>query len=156
MAPLSSLTCPPGGAVQLTRLVRQVAPCSPRHWSARWRRSARRLVRQVAPFSSPDSFARWRREGHWSARWRRSVHPTCPPGGAVQTTQDFRQVAPCSSHHSRVVTTPGRTPGMMWSPAGTSTNLDERRVSFTTPVSAVPTVKASGKTARSSETPRVK
>ena len=127
MAPLSSPTCPPGGAVQLTRLVRQVAPCISRYWSARWRRSA---------------------------------HPTCAPGGAVQTTQVFRQVASCKPHHSHAVTTPGRTPGrtpgMMWfvtSPAETSTNQDERRVSFTTPVSAVPTVKASGKTARSSETP---
>ena len=134
MASLSSPTCPPGGAAQLTDL------------STRWRRSAHRLVRQVAPFSSP----------------------TCPPGGAVQLTQLVLQVAPCrprkssarwrrANHTTRVLSLRRIVHRVMiWfvtSPAGTSTNQDERRVSFTTPVNAVPTVKASGKTARSSETP---
>ena len=81
---------PPGGAVQLTRLVRQVAPCGPRHWSARWRRSAHRLVRQVAPFSSPDSFT----------RWRRVAHVTGPPSGAAQLTRLVLQVAPCRPRKS--------------------------------------------------------
>ena len=108
--------------------------------------SATYIIHQVVPFRSPSL----------TARRHRAAHVTDSPGGAAQLIRLVRQVAPCSSHHSRVVTTPGRTPGMTCfekSPAGTSTNHDERRVSCTTPVSGVPTVKASGKTARNSETP---
>ena len=108
--------------------------------------SATSHVRQVAAFRSPSL----------SARRHRAAHVNGSPGGAAQLTRLVRQVAPCRSHHTCVVTTLGRTPGMTWfvtSPAGTSTNQDERRVSCTTPVSGVPTVKAFGKTARSSETP---
>ena len=97
---VAHVTGPPGGVAQLTDL------------SARWRRSAHRLVHQVAPLSSPTCPPGCAVQlTDLSARWRRSAHPTCPPGGAVQTTQVFRQVASCKPHHSRVVTTPDRTPG---------------------------------------------